>query len=143
MKFEREVKVIPAYDKRDADPKKNYGIGAVRIAFYLKGPKGAIQFVIGTNWYLPSAREALLTGEGRAAEMIPMGIDVGYHSSIPMYEDQTVSFEDCDVLGGPCFYDGSTLWAEDWVPKFVEGGTDWLWPKMEEEYYARFEGDSE
>lgn len=51
--FERIVDIRPAFDKRDPDPAKDYGIGACRIAFVLKGPKGAVQFVIGTDWYLP------------------------------------------------------------------------------------------
>lgn len=52
-KFKREVHFSPAFDKRNDIPSKNYGVGAVRIFFLLKGKKGTVQFQIGTNWYLP------------------------------------------------------------------------------------------
>jgi len=53
MSLTREIKFSPAYDKRDPDPSKNYGIHGVTITFLLKGEKGAVQFVLYTNWHLP------------------------------------------------------------------------------------------
>jgi len=53
-KFERIVQFGMPFDKRSEDPNKNYGIGAMRIFFILKGRKGAVQIVISTKFYLPS-----------------------------------------------------------------------------------------
>ena len=136
-KFERIVKVSPAFDKRDANPAKNYGIGSCRITFILKGELGAIQFVISTDWYVQSAREHLKRFPPRHSGK-PDGWDVGYHSPKPMYEGQSVQVSDCDLVGGPCHYDGSSCLADEWVEDFVAGGTEWLWPKMEAEYGERF-----
>lgn len=47
-----EIIFRPAYDKR---PK--YGIHGVEMVWYVKGPKGVIQFVTFTNWHLPHVRK--------------------------------------------------------------------------------------
>jgi len=52
MPLERIIQFTPAYDKR---PK--YGIHGVNLRFLLKGPKGAIQFLLFTNWMTPKVRE--------------------------------------------------------------------------------------
>lgn len=143
MKFEQIVKVTPAFDRRHADPDKNYGIGACRIIFILKGERGAVQFMIGTNWLLPDLQhDPKLTDAERSMQdrfglIQPRGWDVGYHSKTARYEGQPK--RDCDLFeSGSCFYDGSMLLAEEWVPEFLAGGTDWLWPRLESLYHDTF-----
>ncbi len=141
--FETIVWVQPAYDRLS----EGCGIGACRIIFILKGPLGAVQFMIGTEWYVPSAREHLLqfahTSE-RCLEMKPTGWDVGYHSPKPMYESHSPISGSCELVeGGQCYYDGSGLMADEWVDDFVAGGTKWLWPKLREQYAFWFEGEQE
>ena len=141
IQFERIAHVFPAFDKRAPDPSKNYGIGACRIVFILKGPHGAVQFMIGTNWYVPSAREHLknFPRSERDLQQKPGGWDVGYHSPKATYKGQAAMSGKCSyVKGGKCFYDGSGLRADEWIEDFVAGGTDWLWPKLEEEYRDLF-----
>ena len=140
--FEKTVLVSPAFDKRSADPKKNYGIGACRITFILKGPLGAVQFMVGTDWYLPSTQREKrgwqYDYDAKFDKIKPYGGDVGYHSPKPMYEGQD-KMARCDIFPGGCYYDGSSLRADEWVPRFLAGGTDWLWPALEEEYREQFE----
>jgi hypothetical protein len=57
MKFERIVLFDPAFDKRNDDPKKNYGIGSVRMTMVLRKGSRAIQFMVFTNWNLPHVEE--------------------------------------------------------------------------------------
>lgn len=141
MSFEKIVQVTPSYNKIDPDPSKNYGIGHCRIRFILKGEKGAVQFMIGTDWGIESVRRHLDKFPVRPRDIEdmrkPKGWDVGYHSPKPMYEDQPCMGK-CDVLGCDCYYDGSSLLADEWVEDFMAGGTDWLWPKLEEYYKSRF-----
>lgn len=138
MVFEKIVNVKPAYDKRNPNPAKNFGIGACKIRFILKGPKGAVQFQIGTDWYLPHVQKEL---EGRVRSLNgvnPEGLDVGYHAYEPQYDGQ-ISMGCCEVLDGKeCYYDGSGLWADELVPKFIAGGTEWLWKELEKIYMDRF-----
>ena len=132
--FEKIVRVSGAYDKRHQDPHKNYGISACRIWFILKGPLGAVQFVVGTDWHLPHVqrefREKHYEFASKFDEIEPKGWDVGYHAKEPHFDGQD-SME-CDLVeGGRCYYDGSSLAADEWVPRFIAGGTDWLWPALE------------
>jgi hypothetical protein len=143
-KFERLVEFSPAYDKRNPNPDKNYGIHGVEIRFVLKGLKGATQFVIYTSWYLPHVQRELY-GKGELNSSLkyggiePMGTDIGYHSPISKYEGQKVMSDHCPYLDGkPCYYDGSSLRAGEFIPEFLEGGDKAVWKMLEDEYGRRF-----
>lgn len=71
---------------------------------------------------------------------IPKGWDLGYHSPKPMYKGQEPMSGKCHVLNGKCYYDGSGLNADLLLEGFLAGGTEWLWPKLEEYYRHVFEG---
>lgn len=137
--FKKTVTFTPAWDKRNADPKKNYGIAAVRITFVLQGELGATQFQIGTDWYLPQnqAETKRTSTDFDFGRPKPMGWDIGYHSYKRMYKSQT-PMESCDILGCPCYYDGSSLQADDFIPKFLAGGSDAVWKMLEERYNDLF-----
>ncbi len=150
--FERRVKFTPSYDRRNADRSKDYGIGAIRIWFYLIGEKGAVQWQIGTNWFVPSAQQHLRAVDpGRSLanslggnEYQPQAWDLGYHSPEPLYDYQResgCSQTNCDVLGGPCYYDGSSLNAERLIIPFLEGGDEAVWRELEDYYNSVFNGD--
>jgi hypothetical protein len=141
--FEQIVEVVPAFSKRDHDPAKDFGIGAVQIRFVLKGPKGATQFVIGTDWYLPADQRRLRPRTGVLGETVqPSGWNVGYHSPVQQYEGQQQSTEACEYLNGePCYYGESGLAAADFVPTFLAGGSDAVWKMLRERYDERF-GDT-
>lgn len=84
-KFEQIVELEPAFDKRHSDPSKNYGIHCVTLRMVLKGPEGAVQFVLYTGWFLPKVQEEL-ERKGSHISLRPMPCDLGYHSPKPMYE---------------------------------------------------------
>ena len=67
-----------------------------------------------------------------------MGADIGYHSYKSHYESQK-PMEKCDILGCDCYYDGSSLQASDFIPKFLEGGSDAVWAMLESRYKTWFE----
>ena len=138
--IEKTVQFSAAYDKRDPDPNKNYGIHGVTIRFVYKGEKGATQFVLYTNWHLPHVTEELRNKERFLLEPLPA--DLGYHSPTPQYEGQTQM--DCDLLeGGLCYYDGSSLQADRVYKRLLEDGEDGVWAELEEEYKYRFETQHE
>jgi len=141
--FERIIEFSPAWDKRSDVPGKNYGIHAVEIRFVLKGKKGAIQFLVGTDWYLPHNQKEIggtIRGINSISERQPRGWDVGYHSPKPMYEGQVSMNEGCPYLDGKdCYYDGSGLRADEWVDKYLlKEGSDAVWRAMEREYVRVF-----
>lgn len=117
--FERLVEFQPAFDRRNPDPAKDYGIHGVELRMVLKGPQGAVQFLLYTNWQLPHVTEqtlttCLTTRQNRISlqtHFLPIPADLGYHWCTPHYKDQPL--RECPyVAGGQCYYDGSGLNAE-------------------------------
>jgi hypothetical protein len=134
----RIVLFRPAYDKRDNDPQKNYGIHGVELVFVLKGPAGAIQFVVLTDWQLPHVTKEL---EARGYVSTPMPADVGYHSPIPRYKGQSLIEDSCEWLDGkPCYYVGSGLQAYEVFEILRREGSDGVWRELERRYRELFSG---
>ena len=148
--MERIIKFDPAYDKRDPNPHKNYGIHGVNLTFLLKGDNGAVQFVIYTNWYLPHVTQELVQKAISKPNIrsyieacfLPLPADLGYHSPAPHYEGQEIVAESCEYLGGkPCYYDGSGLAAEDIYKRMVAEGDGAVWEELEA-YYKQMFGEA-
>jgi len=147
-KFIKEVIILPAFDRRNPDPTKNYGIHGCDMRFVLKGKKGAVQFVLFTNWQLPHVTEESVTRTLKnqnnldkydiKCHFLPSPADLGYHSLKPMYTDQSRR-ESCEYLDGkPCYYDGSGLDAEPVYEILLREGSDGVWKKLEDYYNATF-----
>jgi hypothetical protein len=167
-KLEREIRFRPAYDKRDPDPKKNYGIHGVEMCWYLKGAAGTVQFIVFTNWHLPHVAKETDTRILKEAQMgvelkeyssmataprkldrcslhcsyHPTPADLGFHSKVEMYEGQKQMMDNCEMIlgGGPCYYDGSGMQAEELFKLLVEQGDEAVWQEMEARYYETLVG---
>lgn len=140
--FVREIRFYPAFDKRSPDPNKNYGIHGVELAFFLKGPHGAVQFKVSTNWQLPHV-QAEIDGKVPNSQFPymfhePMAVDLGYHSKNPMRDGQEPMSGNCDVIGGTCYYDGSVLEANRIFNTLREEGDKGVWRELEIYYRAVF-----
>lgn len=136
--MERIVLTTPAFDRRNTDPSKNYGIHGMELRYVLKGVKGATQFLVFTNIQLPHVHEERV---GRPVSSIdyPMGADIGYHAMQPQYAGQE-KMTKCAFVDGGCYYDGSGLAATEFIPLWVSGGDEAVWPMLEDKYIERFGG---
>ena len=133
--LERIVEFYPAFDKRDPDPSKDYGIHGVECLFVIKGKKGAVQFLIFTNWHLPHVQKEFDT-ESMFNKPVPA--DLGYHSPKPIYKDQT-AYKNCKWLDGKlCYYDGSSLGAERVYEILLTKGSEGVWKYLEGYYKGIF-----
>jgi hypothetical protein len=138
---ERIVEVTGAFDKRHPDPNKNYGIHGMNLRFVLKGAEGAVQFLVYTQMHLPHVHEELYHRRkpNEAWMAAPMGADIGYHARVPHYEGQSIVQESCPHLdGAPCYYDGTSLGAEEFMPEFLAGGSDAVWAMLAQRYESVF-----
>lgn len=137
----KEIKVLPAFDKRDPNPSKNYGIHGAELYFILKGELGAVSFTVYTNWNLPHVEEELAHYRRDPSldfMFKPSGADISYHSLTPLYEGQS-SVDECSLLDGkPCYCDGSGLQAIEICAKMIAGGSEAVWKEMEAVYLYRF-----
>lgn len=144
--FERIVTMSPAFDRRDPDPSKNYGIHGVELRMVLKGPKGATQFVLYTNWMLPNVeRETWSKGHDTGTLRIltsPTAADFGYHWHRPHYSGHDAMT--CDLLpAGKCYYDGSSLNADRIFDVLRSEGSDGVWRELESLYRSLEADDAE
>lgn len=151
-KFEKIVQFMMPYDKRHPDPNKNCGISSFMIKFVLKGKQGAVQVLLGTEFYLPSVVNEYLIGINAQHRTLLKDIngkdkfpftcwDVGFHSKKrPKYMDKSYQRE-CDILG-KCYYDGSSLrgQTDKVAEQFFEKGTDFVWSYLEKYYNEVFGG---
>ncbi|MCY0864876.1 MAG: hypothetical protein OWQ57_07995, partial [Sulfobacillus sp.] len=46
----RRVKFTPGYDRRHPNPSLDGGVHGMEIRFILSGPKGAVTFLLYTDW---------------------------------------------------------------------------------------------
>ena len=115
MDFKREIVIKPAFDKRDTDPKNNYGIHCCEMVFYLIKDGKAVQFVIYTDFHLKHVREEMK----EKSHWDSMGADVGYH------------------------YDGSTLSGNDMFDLLCEKGSEAVWEKLERFWESQFNESKE
>lgn len=137
--LKKSIEFNPAYDRRDPNPSKNYGIHGVDMRWYLKGESGVVQFVVYTGWHLPHVREEL---RNVPTQHHTMGADVGYHSKTPMYEGQEATHE-CNILNGPCYYDGSGLHALEMFDRLTEEGGEVVWVRLQKYYERTFGVETE
>lgn len=151
MKLLHELSIMPGFDKRDLDPKKNYGIHGCTVLFYVINPQRtrAVQFMCYTDWLPRKVQDETLhdplSGRYKVIQEVvgvqPMGADRGYHSATKRYSDQKPM--DCNILkGGKCYYDGSSLAAEDVRDTMLAEGSDGVWRVMEEYYHQVFDNNN-
>jgi hypothetical protein len=113
--FRRITEWEPAYNRIA----EGYGRHGMNLRFVLVGEKGAVQFMLFTNWLTSADRSDNKHGGVRCSDglrrkddLSPMPADLGYHSLTPMYEDQR-DRGDCAYLDGrPCYYDGGLRKAQ-------------------------------
>ena len=156
--LERIMRFRPAWDKRDPDPAKDYGVHGVELLMVVKGPEGAVQFLLYTGWMLPETIgvpdeekiSGVLTRYREASRsfangnlLAPLPADLGYHSSRPMYEGHEPIESECEFVDGPCYYDGSSLRA--WVPfeLLLRQGDEGVWRYLEKYYESVFQDGEE
>lgn len=124
----RQVLFEPGYSRRQ----EGYGVHGMHIRFVMVAPAGAVQFTLNTGW-VPGEKMS-----PRTADYYPSAWDLGYHWPQPQYAGQT-QMEECDLLGGPCYYDGSGLNAEPVMEAFIRAGADAVWDALDD-YYRHLTG---
>lgn len=148
----REIRFDPGYDYREEDKDKpagqQRGVHGLGVRFFLHGQEGSVQFVFWTDW-LPTWYEEGAFGHKRfkpdhnpqLLNFYPMAVDIGYHSRHPRYE--THEPMSCDVVPGmdQCYYDGSSMMAENVMVLLLQGGHEAVFGYLENYYESVFFGD--
>jgi hypothetical protein len=136
----RKIEWVPAYDERKHESGKNYGVGSMRMNWYLWDDRGGVSLTVLTGWYLPHVRKELNAGSHKYCSFIPMPSDLSYHSPIRENEYQH-SVDDCIMLPGRlCYGGGSGLNAIPVFETFVRDGEEACWGALED-YHQKVFGD--
>lgn len=144
--FERVMAFGRAHDcELPRNDGRNHGIGSMEIRFVLIGPKGAVQVLFNTGWYLPKNMARIRELETDRFKKFPdifdeypQVWDLGYHSPVPRYAGQN-SMGPCHFLGGKvCYYDGSSLNGKYLNQRFLRTGPDAVWREMRRYYNRTF-----
>ena len=136
--MERKIVFRPAFDRRDPDPSKNYGIHGMEIQFQLIGDGEGITYTIFTNWMLPHVQEE---ADSRPVDHHfpylfhkPQSAGMDGHWKTPRYEGQS-EIENCHITGGECYCDGTAI-TKDAFNILVAEGEEALWKLMEERFIS-------
>jgi len=141
-RFKKLVEFSPAFDKRNSDPKKNYGIGSVRIRFTLIGELGAVYFIMSSNFYTESVIKDNFTKP--FGEWQPLPLQVGYHSPYPHFEGQSICKSKCQYLNNkPCYSDCSFLQADKVYQLLLSDGDKGVWKYLTSFYKYIFTNSKE
>lgn len=105
----------------------------MRVRFLLHGELGATQFLV--KFLTQPYGESLLDSEPAR------GWDLGYHSRKPGHGTE---MEECDVVPeGRCWYDGSSLQADELARLFFAQGEDIVWEWLEDRYATWLKAEAE
>jgi hypothetical protein len=99
------------------------------IRWILVGPLGAIDFHCSTLAWTEEMR-ATVPGMWRSG-----GVEYHYRAAPYYMRTEGPSHERCWILGGPCWHDGTSLWAsEHWIPLLERSGEDAIWQELQKTY---------
>lgn len=77
-------------------------------------------------------------GDSEVARRFGRSGGVEFHYRQPtsyMAADYGSTHEHCWILQGPCWHDGTSLWAsEHWIPLLEREGEDGVWAELERQY---------
>jgi hypothetical protein len=133
--LERAVVFEPGYICTTSGP-HGHGRHGMNIRWILRGPKGAITFLVFTGW-LPGREEMGLDAGAHS----PMAADLGYYARVSQYEGNFAR-EDCECTGGTCYYDGSGMAASDLFKRFTTEGEAAIWAALASRYDSLSDGAS-
>lgn len=140
--LERETVWQAAWDRRDPNPSKNYGIHGVEVSWIVKGPKGGICWSIFTHWMLPHVtREAHnatqrldVSDVALRCRYEPTGAGIEYHSIKQRYKGQEQRTGCLLVPGGVCYSDTAFTAGDDLLKLLIEQGGEAVWKDLESRY---------
>lgn len=127
--YQRTITTRGAYDQRDSNPSRDYGISGVTITFALIGKDRALDWDLLTDCFLPHTNKRLRkVGRSHGG---PTAGGVGFHYSEEQYEGM-MSSETCTLLDGRCFYDTGFLIGDEVYRAWAYGGIDGVFGKLRE-----------
>lgn len=122
--FTRKITVHPAWDRRNPDPSKNYGVHGVDITFTVARGGEGIEWRLYTGWMLADILDSKPTAAGCC-----------YHLHTPLYEGQDHATDECHITGGRCYSDGTFI-TDDLFHLLRTGGDTAVFEELERRFIS-------
>jgi hypothetical protein len=144
----REFFANPAYDKRDLEPTKDYGVGGILMNFVIKGDHGAINFVLSTNFVLPQTLEFWqkkkeITKQIDLSYWLRPNTDLCFHGLKPKYEGHKSHNDCCWMPGKECYVECDSFGGDEAYQALLTGGSEAMWQYMEKRYREELMDEAE
>lgn len=131
--LETAITIRSSFSARDPSPSKDYGVGGVVFRFYVRGPFGAVDWDLHTDWYLPEVhdewrRQGLGNSRGPSAGAVTL------HQAHQRWLSQEPQME-CHTGIKPCYGDVSFLGGDVIYERLLREGHDGVWGALGEWYF--------
>lgn len=122
---------------------RNHGIGTERIQMAAIGRHTT--GLVAVNFTYATGRTLDITPESPSLrDHYPSAWDLGHHAKIAQHEYQHES-SSCELIGGICYYDGSSLAADRYLEALQSGGKDLVWSMLDDflrEFMQELDGEA-
>lgn len=136
--FKHWTHFSPSWNALHPEPGKNYGIRSAKIHFILLGPKGAIELELTSAWAVESVQRHLAKFPFGENFREPAMAWLTIHGREPLYEGHDLVMENCQLLNGKCYCDGSGVSAQALSKGLIARGSNWVWEKLFAIYQSTF-----
>lgn len=131
---EKFIFFTPAFEARDPNPSKDYGIGGVHLTFAERRGDLTIDCSFFTDWHLPEVQERLSTKLDRYFNPKPMCNGIYWHRPKRTNEYQADT-KDCILSGGQCFGEvGSALYGDVITKRLLLEGSEGVWNEIDKAF---------
>lgn len=131
---EKFIFLTPAFEARDPDPHKDYGIGGVHMTFAERRGDMVIDCSFFTDWHLPNVQKRLANKSDNYYSLKPMCNGIYWHRPARTSEYQSHS-RDCALRGGNCFgYVGSALYGDKITERLLSEGGSGVWDEIDKAF---------
>lgn len=125
---ERRISILPAFEARDPDPSKDFGIHGCELHFAVRLGDSAASTIFNTGWFLPELRERMRNLDRGG---MPTCWGIVMHRTTPSSGDDSI-YDDCHILGGKCYTQyGSMLYGDTIAERLVREGASGVWDELE------------
>ena len=113
-----------------------HGQHGAEVVFYSRSPETGriVQLQLLTGWP-PNGQQEWATKHGLPAVNLereqPLA-SADIHSPTPWYEGQMSLTDECALIGGVCYFDGSSLFGQDVCGVLLTDGVEAMYRKLEE-----------
>jgi len=124
----------------------HHGRSGVRQDWIMRGEGFAVNWMLHTDRHLPETELFMQDRHSPnwKADLFPMSVYIGFHSPVPMNGVDRLARDGrvCEVIGMPCYADGSFSGGDGILEVLLDGGEDAAWKEIHD-FFKNWFADSQ